>query len=405
MLKKIIICFKSRTKTGKVNKMNNSDLKKVQLTNWHEKSGAKMVPFAGYYMPIQYTSIIKEHLAVRNDVGIFDVSHMGRMWFKGEDAEAFLDSIVPRDVTKASTDSAIYTFALSENATFKDDLVISKLSDDLFLLVWNAGNYDKLKSWIINILKIVKRFQPEIQVTLTDITRSSTLYALQGPRAHEVIKRKAHAIPGRWKIVESEIADIKVFISGTGYTGEKGYEIMVPNTTIQSNEKALKVWNAILEEDVILIGLGARDSLRLEAGFPLFGNDIDEETHPVEADLVFGPPFVHLDKSGYSFGMNKLKKLIEQDPKQLRTGLTSLKRQRPKIGMELYNGDRKVGEITSGAYSPILKKGIGMGYIDRTLAKQYGTILTAKKDRREIKVKITKMPFYDTKKYGYKRET
>ena len=223
------------------------NLKKIQLTDWHTKSGAKMVPFAGYFMPVQYTSIVEEHSAVRNNAGIFDVSHMGRMWFRGKKAQSFLDTIVPRDVTKADVGRAIYSFALGERATFKDDLVISRTQEDEFLLVWNAGNYEKIKAWITDLLEIVEKFNPNFDLKLDDVTESSALFALQGPNAKDILETVTKDIPGRWKVVETTIEGIKVIISGTGYTGENGYEIMVLDTTVSDNGKAIKGWELLLK--------------------------------------------------------------------------------------------------------------------------------------------------------------
>lgn len=384
------------------------NLKKIQLTKWHADSGAKMVPFAGYFMPVQYTSIVEEHSAVRNSAGIFDVSHMGRMWFRGKDAQKFLDIIVPRDVTKADIGRVIYSFALSEKATFKDDLVISRIKDNEFLLVWNAGNYEKIKTWVINLSKVVKRFNSSFDLDLEDVTESSALFALQGPNAKIILESISKEVPGRWKVVETTIDDLKVIISGTGYTGENGYEIMVINTTVSDNSKALKVWELLLnkgkQHGLIPTGLGARDSLRLEAGFPLYGNDIDEDTNPVEADLVFGPPFVHLEKEGYSFGMEKLKILANIKPKRLRTGFISTSRKAPRHGMKLYLEDKEVGIITSGAFAPTIGKGMGMGYVDNDLAKNFGTQLIAKEGRKEVAIILSKMPLYDKSKFGHTRK-
>lgn len=383
------------------------NLKKIQLTDWHTKSDAKMVPFAGYFMPVQYTSIVEEHSAVRNNAGIFDVSHMGRMWFRGKKAQSFLDTIVPRDVTKADVGRAIYSFALGERATFKDDLVISRTKEDEFLLVWNAGNYEKIKAWITDLLEIVEKFNPIFDLKLEDVTESSALFALQGPNAKDILETVTKNIPGRWKVVETTIEGIKVIISGTGYTGENGYEIMVLDTTVSDNGKAIKIWELLLKNGekygLIPTGLGARDSLRLEAGFPLYGNDIDEDRNPVEADLVFGPPFVHLEKESYAFGKRKLKALADKEPKRLRTGFISTSRKAPRHGMLLYLEDKVVGEITSGAYAPTIGKGMGMGYVDFELAKNFGTQLIAKEGRREVIVVLSKMPMYDPKKFGHRR--
>jgi aminomethyltransferase len=379
---------------------------KTQLYEWHSKNG-DMINFAGFQMPVMYRSIKDEHLAVRNSAGLFDVSHMGRMWIKGSDAEKFLNLLVPRDLTKTPVGRASYTFMLNEQGGFRDDLVFEKINNDIWLLVWNAGNLLKIREWMNNI-KIVANYFSDLNLTLEDISSSSAMYALQGPKAQDIlaaILNGENDPPRPWSVFKTKMDDIELVISGTGYTGESGYEIIILNTSIDSPSSAERIWTLILEfgdsYDLLPCGLGARDLLRLEAGYPLYGNDINESINPIEADLFF-PPFVHMEKNQF-IGKNRLEYLSQIKNDKIRVGIQALKRgPSPRAGVKLYKNKQEIGYATSGGFSPLLNVGIGMGYVPVEL-KDEENLIEFEVRGNLYEAKIVSFPLFDSEKYGIKR--
>jgi len=380
---------------------------KTQLYSWHAENG-DIVDFAGFKMPIMYSSIKEEHLAVRNSVGIFDVSHMGRMQIEGDDAEKFLNLMVPRDLSKTMVGRASYTFILNEQGGFRDDLVFERIEDKKWLLVWNAGNLEKIRNWIRTFLLAVNHFI-SLDITILDISQTSAMFALQGPKAESLLKELLPSDvtpPASWRILNTTIEECNVIISGTGYTGETGYEIIVLDTSNADSTKAKKVWLKLIDEGkkfgLLPCGLGARDSLRLEAGYHLYGNDISETINPKEADLFF-PPFIHIDKSQF-IGKNALDSLKQKELQKIRVGLIAMsKGPSPRAGLKLYTEDKEIGVITSGGFSPLLNVGIGMGYIKPQYNKEK-EILHFKVREKMHRVQITKFPLFDPKIYGKMRE-
>ncbi|MHA2408176.1 MAG: glycine cleavage system aminomethyltransferase GcvT, partial [Candidatus Ranarchaeia archaeon] len=325
---------------------------KTQLYNWHSKNG-DIINFSGFQMPVMYSSIKEEHMAVRNSVGCFDVSHMGRMWIEGDDTEKFLNLLVPRDLSKTQDGRAAYTFMLNEQGGFRDDLVFARIKSNKWLVVWNAGNLEKIKLWMETIKNILNEYS-DLDISLIDISPISAMFALQGPKFQDVLlsafKRKIEP-PLPWRILTATFDDVELLISGTGYTGEKGCEIIVLNTTFENPTKAEKIWNLLIDAGSQPCGLGARDSLRLEAGLALYGNDIDENTNPIEADLFF-PPFVHMDKR-YFIGKSKLEHFSAHRPSRTRVGfVTQKKGPSPRAGMCLFKDGHEIGMATSGGFSP-----------------------------------------------------
>jgi aminomethyltransferase len=379
---------------------------KTQLYEWHSKNG-DMINFAGFQMPVMYRSIKDEHLAVRNSAGLFDVSHMGRMWIKGSDAEKFLNLLVSRDLTKTPVGRASYTFMLNEQGGFRDDLVFEKINNDIWLLVWNAGNLLKIREWMNNI-KIVANYFSDLNLTLEDISSSSAMYALQGPKAQDIlaaILNGENDPPRPWSVFKTKMDDIELVISGTGYTGESGYEIIILNTSIDSPSSAERIWTLILEfgdsYDLLPCGLGARDLLRLEAGYPLYGNDINESINPIEADLFF-PPFVHMEKNQF-IGKNRLEYLSQIKNDKIRVGIQALKRgPSPRAGVKLYKNKQEIGYATSGGFSPLLNVGIGMGYVPVEL-KDEENLIEFEVRGNLYEAKIVSFPLFDSEKYGIKR--
>ncbi|MFX1515116.1 MAG: glycine cleavage system aminomethyltransferase GcvT [Promethearchaeota archaeon] len=375
---------------------------KTQLYDWHIKNG-DMINFSGFQMPVVYSSIKKEHLAVRDFVGCFDVSHMGRLWIVGSDSEKFLNLLVPRDLSKTQEGRAAYTFMLNEQGGFRDDLVFVKLEKDKWLVVWNAGNLVKIKLWMTTFKNILQQFV-DLDVSLLDISPTSAMYALQGPRYQDVLKSAFKGEiepPLPWHSMKVEFNDIKLLISGTGYTGEKGCEIIVLDTTIEDPKKAKKIWELLIEAGSQPCGLGARDSLRLEAGLALYGNDIDETINPIEADLFF-PPFIHMEKP-FFIGKSQLEYFSDHKPARTRVGLIAQKKgPSPRAGMNLFKNEKEIGIVTSGGFSPLINSGVGMGYVPIHMKEEETTVQYEVRGKRH-EAKIVKYPLYDTEKYGKDR--
>ena len=371
---------------------------KTHLQGFHAEHG-KLVAFADFQMPIWYNGIISEHLAVRNSVGIFDVTHMGRVLVSGKDSERFLNYVITNDVSTLQPLSAQYSVMCNENGGIIDDFVLSKLEENRFLMVYNSANRTKNFSWLT---KHAARFQVEIE----DVSENMAMFAVQGPKAeqtlNEVSSRDLTEIK-RFKCGWTEIAERDVFLTRTGYTGEDGFEVFVPNTTVSKPESAVKVWNTILgageKFDIEPCGLGARDTLRLEAGMCLFGNDIDEKTTPLEARISF---VVKLHKADF-LGREALVKQKAEGVKRKRVGLKMLEPGIPRAGSEVLLGGRRIGNVTSGTFSPLLKIGVAMAYVKPDHAKSEETV-DVKIRNKSAKAKIVRFPLYDTEKYGYSRK-
>ncbi|UCG89879.1 MAG: glycine cleavage system aminomethyltransferase GcvT [Candidatus Heimdallarchaeota archaeon] len=376
---------------------------KTQLYDWHTKNG-DIINFSGFEMPVMYKSIKEEHMVVRNAAGLFDVSHMGRMWIEGYDSEKFLNLLVPRDLTKTQIGRASYTFMLNEQGGFRDDLVFARIDKNKWLLVWNAGNLIKIKLWMNMFKEILTQFM-DLNLTLTEISSSSAMFALQGPKAQDVaitaFKGEIEP-PLPWCVHSGSYKDIELILSGTGYTGEKGFEIIVLDTTQKDPSKAERIWELLLESGSRPCGLGARDSLRLEAGLALYGNDIDEEINPIEADLFF-PPFIHMDKP-YFIGKSHLEYLSDQKPNRTRVGFVAKnKGPSPREGVKLFKEKQEIGIVTSGGFSPLLNLGVGMGYVLTALSKE-GTSIQFEVRGKLFEAEIVKFPIFNIDKYGKNRK-
>lgn len=363
-----------------------------------------MIDFSGFQMPVMYSSIKQEHMAVRNTTGCFDVSHMGRMWIKGDDSEKFLNLLVPRDLSKTQDGRASYTFVLNEHGGFRDDLVFARINRNKWLAVWNAGNLVKIKLWMETIKNSLNQFI-DLDVSLVDISPNSAMFALQGPKYQDVLvtafKGKIEA-PLPWRIIKANFNDIELLLSGTGYTGEKGCEIIVLNTTLEDPIKAEKIWKLLIDAGSQPCGLGARDSLRLEAGLALYGNDIDENINPIEADLFF-PPFIHMDKP-YFIGKSQLECFSNQTPIRSRIGFVAQEKgPSPRAGMKLLKDGHEIGFVTSGGFSPLINLGVGMGYVP-PITKEENTPIQYEVRGKMHNARIVNFPLYDTDKYGKDRK-
>jgi aminomethyltransferase len=329
------------------------EVKLVPLNDVHVKLGAKMVPFAGYNMPVRYSSDIEEHMTVRNSVGVFDVSHMGEFTLKGPNALDLIQRVTSNDASKLVGGQAQYSCLPNETGGVVDDLIVYKIKDDDYLLVVNASNIEKDWEWI-------SKFNSK-SVDMKNISDDVCLFAVQGPVAAKVLQKLTNEDLGAIKYYHfciGEFAGVPgVIMSNTGYTGAGGFEIYV------AKEHALKVWNAIFEtgkeSNIKPIGLGARDTLRLEMGFCLYGNDIDDTTSPLEAGLGWITKFT----KEFTNSAN-LKKQKEEGVKKKLVGFKMIDRGIPRHDYAIKDSSgNNIGKVTSGTMSPMLGIGIGLGYV------------------------------------------
>ena len=378
----------------------NEENRGTQIYEIHRRT-SRLTVFAGFEMPLYYKDIIPEHLAVRNNVGVFDISHMGRVLVAGIDAESFLNHVITNDVSVLQPNAAQYSVMCNENGGIIDDFVVYRLGDERFLVVFNANNRQKDYNWLA---QNANGFNLKIE----EISDNVAMFAVQGPRAEKTLQKIATedlSKIGRFKCAPSNLAGVEVFLSRTGYTGEDGFEIFVWNATNAKPDSAIKLWEAILDAGTPLgiepCGLGARDTLRLEAGLCLYGNDIDETTTPLEAALGF---VVKLQKDGF-IGKEILSKQKAEGVKRKRIGITMTDPGIPRQGFEIQaEPGEKIGRITSGTFSPLLNFGIGMGYV-QTPHAQEGNIVNIVVRGKTAKGRIAAFPFYDSEKYGFKRKT
>lgn len=354
-------------------------MKTTPLHANHLSLKAKMAEFAGYDMPIQYENgVLAEHNWTRTNAGIFDVSHMGQIFVEGPGATALWERLTPSSIGKLGPNVAKYSVLTNEHGGMIDDLIITRLSDNKYFAVINAGCKDKDLAWIRSNL-------PED--TKLQYLEDRALIALQGPKA-EVVLREALDIDaanlGYMRIMDAA----PYLISRLGYTGEDGFEISV------SAHDAAKVWERLLQHsDVKPIGLAARDSLRLEMGYPLYGHDINADTSPIEADLGW---IMGKDRSGY-IGHDKIAPHIENGPPRRRVGIKLTGKGIAREGAEILTpAGKKIGELTSGGFSPTLNEAIGQGYVDTDIAKAGEQILVRVRGR-DIEGVIAALPFVQPK--------
>lgn len=360
-------------------------VKETYLHEKHVNLGAKMVDFAGWHMPVQYSSIIEEHKTVREAVGLFDVSHMGEVFISGKDATEFLNKIVPQDIKKLDYEKAVYCQLPNKNGGLIDDLIIYKLGIESYLVICNASRIDEDLNWIV-------RNKRGMNVKIDNQSHNYSLLAIQGPRAIDVMKKMGYNISNQksFTIKPAIISGIKLLASRTGYTGEDGFELLV------ENEYSEFLWDKILEEgkefDIKPIGLGARDTLRLEAALHLYGNDLDEKTTPVEAGLSWSIPKDKAENyNGKEIIMNQLtngvaKKLV---------GLEMLDKNIARHGYEVYYNGEKVGHITSGCVSPSTGKNIALAYVKNIPEICIGTTIQVMIREKLHDAKIVKRPFIE----------
>ena len=359
--------------------------KKTPLYDAHVALGAKMQEFAGYEMPITYPKgITHEHMAVRERVGLFDVSHMGEIFLRGPEAKAQLNLLLSNSFTKLKPGRIRYTLMLNDEGTIIDDLIVYCYSEQEYLLVVNAANLEKDFEWLKNHITL--------NCELDNESAEYGLLALQGPKAKEVLSKVCDEdlLPEKYySFVELDIHGISCMVSQTGYTGEFGYEVYCPDSAAQG------IWDLLLkageEFGIEPCGLGARDTLRLEAAMPLYGHELTEEINPLEAGLQFA---VKLDKDDF-IGKDAL--VSAGEPGRVRVGLVATSKGIVREGATLFDGEKEVGFVTSGTLAPYLDKAIAMAYVEKAYAEP-GQALQAQVRKRTVDVEVVELPFYSRKK-------
>ena len=356
---------------------------KTPLYGAHVKAGGKIVPFAGYLLPVQYgTGVITEHMAVREKAGLFDVSHMGEVLCQGKDALANLQKLLTNDFTNMVDGQARYSPMCNENGGTVDDLIVYKRGDNDYFIVVNAANKDKDYQWMLD-----HQFG---EVTFTDASSQYGQIALQGPKAMEILKKLTaeENIPKKYyhAVFDTEVAGIPCIISKTGYTGEDGVELYL------ASENAEKMWDALLEagkdEGLIPCGLGARDTLRMEAAMPLYGHEMDDEISPLETGLKFA---VKMGQEEDFIG----KKAMEErgEPKITRIGLKVTGRGIIREHQDIYIGEKKIGHTTSGTHCPFLGYPIAMALVDAG-SVEIGNKVEVDVRGRKVEAEVIALPFY-----------
>jgi len=366
-------------------------LKRTQLHSYHEEH-AKLTEFAGYEMPLWYTTTTDEHLAVRNGSGIFDVSHMGRFVVKGDRATSFLEGLVPTSVQSQPPGKAFYTLLLNDRGGIIDDPIIEKLSEDRYMVVVNAANA------MTDMEHMAAHAPPGFGIE--DLTSSSAMIAVQGPKATDSLQPMTELDLGqlkRFRCAETRVDGEGALVSRTGYTGEDGFEVIIYGSSNERPEGAMRAWERLAATSTPC-GLGARDSLRLEAGLPLHGSDIDQSTNPYQADLAW---VISTGKTGF-VGFEALAEPGAQPPQSIRRGLV-LDSGIPRHGFEVDAGSGTVGTVTSGGYSPIIRKGVALGLLRHDMSG-FGAKVTVRVRDSTQGATVTKPPFYDEKLYGWKRQ-
>lgn len=350
----------------------------LPLDGWHRAKGARMVPFAGYLMPIQYEGIMAEHLWTRANAGLFDVSHMGQVQLSGPEVAEKLEALVPGDISALKQGRMRYSLLLSEDGGILDDLMITNMGDHLYIVVNGAVKYDDLGT-------LREELPDEITINLLD---EQALLALQGPKAADVLARLVPDITALTFMQAGQFDwnGVPLSISRSGYTGEDGFEISVPNDHVAALADAL-----CADDEVKPVGLGARDSLRLEAGLPLYGHDLDDQIDPVQAGLAFAISKRRRVEGGFPGAVRILRNLTDGAPSQ-RVGFLVEGRQPVREGAAIFAGETEIGVMTSGGFAPSVDAPIAMGYVPIGFAAP-GTSLSADVRGKRIPVTVTAMPF------------
>lgn len=363
--------------------MTSAETRRLPLHEQHVQYNAKLGHFGDWEVPLYYTTILEEHEAVRARAGLFDISHMGKFYFEGPGVVSYLEQILPRSINTMKHGQALYMPLLNEKGGFVDDIIVYRIADTRFFIIVNAGNVAKDHAWM-------KSRKPN-NVTFNDLSPNQGLIAIQGPASPKVLDK---AFPG------NGFADLKYYgfkewqggmVARTGYTGEDGYEIMA------DMKKLPEIWTKLLiagkEEGVVPVGFGARDTLRLEAGMLLYGHDMNDDISPLEAGV---PWAIDFNKNSFT-GREPLNAQQKAGVKKKMVGFEMIDRGIPRQDYEILKDGKPVGKVTSGSFSPTLKKNIGLGYVPVELALPDTGIEIQIRDKA-LKAKVVKLPFYKRKR-------
>lgn len=358
------------------------------LYSVYQKNHAKIVDFHGWALPVQFSSIIQEHLAVRNQVGLFDVSHMGEILVQGPESLPFLDYVLTNQISGIQPGNVRYSPLCFETGGTVDDLLIYALKPDKYLLVVNASNIKKDFEHLTN-------YSSNYQVTLTDLSSETALLAVQGPKALPVLSlltKSPLATMGYYQFIDDQdLAGLSVLISRTGYTGEDGFEIYL------QPDKVISLWEILMETGksfgITPAGLGARDTLRFEAGLPLYGNELSDTISPIEAGLK---RFIKLEKPDF-LGKGQLEKELREGTGRSLIGLCMVDRGLPRTGYKVLSNEKEIGFVTSGSYCPTLNQNLAMALVETAYA-QPNLTLTIDIRGKILHAKTVKLPFYSRSK-------
>jgi aminomethyltransferase len=368
--------------------MSTTDLLRTPLHDWHVAHGGRMVDFAGWNMPVQYTSIAEEHHATRNAVGVFDISHMGRLHFDGPRAAEFLNSIVTRRTLDMNAGQVRYALICNEQGGILDDVLVYKLppaSDHAYLMVVNASNREKIVSWLNDHIEGAGK--------LSDTTCNTSMIAVQGPLAVSLVEQviqtqKPIASIKYYTCMAASFGNDEILISRTGYTGEDGVEL------ICDGQSALALWQRVVEAAHQVggrpAGLGARDTLRLEAAMPLYGHELSEAVNPIQAGLLFA---VNLQNRWF-VGSKAIERFVEDKPQPVRVGLQVEGKRVARQGCPVLHGSEIVGQVTSGTFSPTFERSIAMAYVQPS-AQAIGTRLAVDIRGTQHAATVVPLPFYE----------
>ena len=352
-------------------------LKKTSLNKVHHDLKARLIDFAGWELPVWYTSILEEHRAVRSGAGMFDVSDMGRVWLKGNKAGAFLDKMLTKPVQQLEVGSAQLCLLCLEDGGILDDLWVYRVGTDQYLLVWNASNVEQKLDWLLRWLG------SGTDIIIEDRSRDTVMLAVQGPAVSRLDNLKDVSHLPRFGYAQTKIDGLSVLVARTGYTGEDGFEI------ISDAADAMSLWESFMERGVKPCGLGARDSLRLEAGMMLYGQDMDTSTNPFEAGLGW---LVDLDKGDF-IGKSALLEIKRHGVRRKLIGFQMKGREIARSGYKIFRSGQEVGEVTSGGFAPTLCVNIGFGYVLIELAA-IGTDIEIIIRQKPVPATVVKKKFY-----------
>jgi aminomethyltransferase len=378
------------------------ELDRTQLYSWHKEHG-DVIPFVGWEMPVRYSDIRDEHMAVRTAIGIFDTSHMSRFYIKGQNSAEFLQTLTSNNVMKMDVYGGHYTTCLNEQGGIRDDLTLYRIGTHEYIWITNAVNGPKIKEHLNHHAK-------GFDVNIEERTKEITMIAVQGPKANALLSKMGSKNLSEYERFSCNpviLAGFNCYICRSGYTGEEGAEILVLDTPCNEEGKARAIafWEELLKQGeefgIKPCGLGARDSTRLEAGMVLYGHEIDEVTTPIEARIPYAVKFkVEPHYLGYDVVRTQKKEKV--GIRKTRIGLIMMDRGIPREHYAIWYDDKKIGEVTSGGLSPVLECGIGMGFVEPETVIEENIVEIDIKGRLR-KAKVSGWPFYDTAKYGARR--